>query len=411
MVTAARLASRRLLLRPEGQKDLELGELLTGQLDEMKGLAMKLGQIVSYMDVPLPDAVQEQLAELQTGIQGLSEAETKQALVSALGEDYASMFEDFNYQPIAAASIGQVHRVRARGKELALKLRYPGIADSFKNDLSAVNRLAGLASLATAVDGKRIVEELASRLEEECDYQREASFQESFATAFSLDDTLIVPRVISEFCTKTTLATEWQTGMPFAEAIRQPQETRNRLASQLVRFSYRSLFCFATIQADPHPGNFLFRENGDVILLDFGCVRQFESSFVDALRRLVIAIDRADKPAFRRVMIELKMAPKPQRFDFDFAFDMMEHLHRPLLRKNFHFTREFLREGFAFNGPTNPNARTMSIPPPYVWVARLQWGLWSVLTKLDAQVSLRECLFSILEQPIGPMEISSCHGR
>lgn len=145
--TAGRLAGRRLLGRAVGERDLELGELLTGQLDQMKGLAMKVGQIVSYLDVPLPDRVQEQLARLQTGQHAMPPSQVRRVLEAALGVEVEACFEAFEWAPVAAASIGQVHRARVLGRPVAVKVQYPDVAGSFSNDLRAVGRISSLASL------------------------------------------------------------------------------------------------------------------------------------------------------------------------------------------------------------------------------------------------------------------------
>lgn len=402
--TVARLAGRRLLRRKEGLRDLELGEVLTTQLDEMKGLGMKLGQIVSYMDVPLPDAVQEKLARLQTGITGLTDEETKQALRAALGDGFAARFESFEYKPFAAASIGQVHRARFEGQDIAFKLQYPGVARSFQSDLGAINKIASLASLASAVDGKAIVAELGERLSEECDYEREARFQSSFRRAFEGRSGIVVPQVIAALSTRTSLATLWAPGVGFCAAQKAPQSERDEMARNLVLFSYRSLLNLATIQADPHPGNFLFGPGSRVTFLDFGCVRAFSMEFVRILRQMIQAIDQRDHAAFRESVLDLGLAPRPQKFDFAHHFEMMEHLHRPLLSSRFEFTREFVQQGLAYNGPTSPNARHLNLPPEYIWVARLQWGLWSLLTRLGANVELHDIYDSIISDPVTPLE-------
>lgn len=400
MWTAGRIAARRVLRRKEGAQDERLGEALSEQLDQMKGLAMKVGQIVSYMDIPVPASVQDKLARLQRGVRGMSEAATREALTAALGEDWASRFDAFEIEPFAAASIGQVHRATFEGRPIALKLRYPEVADTMHSDLGTMRRIASLASLAAAVDGQAIVDELAARLAEECDYEREARYQSLFRCAFKDDPDLVIPEVHGSLVTESTLGTTWCDGVPLEVACEASAAIRSRYARALVRFSYRSLFQLGAIQADPHPGNFLFGDDGRVTCLDFGCVRSFEPELVAALHSLLVAIDRDDRPAFRDAIIAVGMVPRPKRFDFDHAFRMMEHLHRPLLHPRFSFTPDYVREGMDHNGPTNPNARHTDIPGPYVWIARLQWGLWSLLTRLRAEVVLRDILDDVLAQPL-----------
>ncbi|TPV96552.1 MAG: AarF/ABC1/UbiB kinase family protein [Myxococcales bacterium FL481] len=406
VLTAGRLAGRRLLSRPESERDAALGELLAAQLDDMKGLAMKLGQIASYLDVPLPPSAQQKLARLQTGLTGLPRGEARAVLLRAWGPDFEARFEAFDWEPVAAASIGQVHRARVDGTEVAVKLRYPQVAAGFESDLNAVRRVAGVAALVSSVEGRRIVDELAARLADECDYRREAADQMRFRHAFEPDPEVIVPEVLPSFTTESTLVTHWAPGSSLEATRRRSPSERDAYGTTLVRFSYTSLLRLAAIQADPHPGNFLFAEPGRVAFLDFGCVRGFELDFVEHLRAIPIAVDRRDRPAFRAAVVGLGIAPNPQRFDFEHFFDMMAHLHRPLLQERFEFTPQYVQQGLAYNGPTSPNARTMSIPPAYVWVARLQWGLWSSLNRLGVRRGFRPVFDEIIAAPIQPLPLT-----
>jgi predicted unusual protein kinase regulating ubiquinone biosynthesis (AarF/ABC1/UbiB family) len=410
--TAGRLAGRRLLGRQVGERDLELGELLTGQLDQMKGLAMKVGQIVSYLDVPLPEPVQAQLARLQTGQRGMPPAQVRQVIEAALGRPIEAAFEAFAWEPVAAASIGQVHRAVVDGRPVAVKVQYPEVARSFGDDLQAVGRLSSLASLASAVDGRALVDELRQRLEEECDYLREARAQAAFARAFADDPDVLVPAVLADRSAATVLTSAWVEGEGFADVRAASDARRDALAATLVRFAYRSLFQLAVIQADPHPGNFVFPRAhaedprpGRVAFLDFGCVRVLEPAMVEALRGIAAAIRDGDRPRFREATRALGVVGKPRAFDYEHFFAVMEHLHRPLLAPRFCFDLAYVREGYALNGPKSPNARTMAMPPAYIWVARLQWGLWSILARLQARGSFRGLLDALLASPVTPLSL------
>jgi predicted unusual protein kinase regulating ubiquinone biosynthesis (AarF/ABC1/UbiB family) len=402
--TVARLAGRRVLGRAEGERDDALGEALTDQLDAMKGLAMKVGQIVSYMDVPLPDRVQATMARLQTGASAMSPERTRDVLEAALGARVQDVFDSFDEAPVAAASIGQVHRATWRGEAVAVKVQYPEVATSFADDLRSIDRFASLASLASAVDGRALVREIGERLHEECDYTREAAMQTAFAATFADDPDVVIPRVVPECSTRTVLTTAWMDGVDFDtfRAAATPTE-RDRVAATLCRFSYRSLLKRCAIQADPHPGNFLFRTDAKVGFLDFGCVRILEPTFVDALRRVILALDEDDRPRFEDAIRAMGLVGRPAKFDYGHFFAMMAHLHRPLLTDDFRFDAAYVREGYAFNGPRSPNARTMAMPPAYIWVARLQWGLWSILARLGATTSLRSFAMDLLRHPVAPL--------
>lgn len=401
--TAARLASRQALGSGTARRDLELGEALMTQLDEMKGLAMKLGQIVSYMGVPLSDPVQATLARLQTGERSMSEADTRAVIEAGLGRPVEDLFEAFDWVPVAAASIGQVHRARVEGQAVAVKVQYRNVAGSFDQDLAAVGRIAGLAGLASAVDGQALVRELAKRLEEECDYLREAAAQQAFARAFIDDDEVVVPAILGSRSCATVLCSGWVEGRGFEQLREDSDDARRaRAAATLVRFSYRSLYRFAAVQADPHPGNYVFMTDA-VAFLDFGCVRRFERAFIQQLRELARCLRDRDRRGFRAVCNELGVVGNARRFDYEHFFMVMEHLHRPLLVPSFRFTADYMREGYEYNGPTSPNARALAIPPAYLWVMRLQWGLWATLAKLEILGSFGELFDELLAAPITPL--------
>lgn len=404
--TAGRLAGRRVLRREVSERDTELGELLTGQLDKMKGLPMKLGQIVSYMDVPLPEPVLAAMSRLQTGAHGLAPDEARAALESALGGPLEARFDEIDLTPFAAASIGQVHRAKVHGRSVAVKLQYPGIAETFREDLGLVRRLASLASLASAVDGRAVVTELQRRLEEECDYRREARMQRRFAAAFVGDPGVHIPEVLEHLSGPEVLTSEWVEGDSF-EALRQSGD-RGRIdaaADALVRVTYRSLLGLAFIQADPHPGNFIFEATGRVTFLDFGCVRELPLELVEALRDSIRAVRDRDMPRFRRAVTELGVVGRPKKFDFDHFFEVMAHLYEPLVAPRFRFDSEYVRRGHQYNGPSSPNARALAIPPAFVWVMRLQWGLWSILARLEAEGDYRPLLERALDE--APAEAAS----
>lgn len=382
--TAARLAGRRVIGRKVSSTDTALGEALASQLDDMKGLAMKLGQIVSYMDVPLPDEVQQTLSRLQTGVTSMPAGHAEAIVATALGAPVPSVFERFDPDPVAAASIGQVHRARWESEEVAVKVQYPDIASSFGKDLGAVSRLAGIASAVSAVDGKAIVAELRNRLEEECDYLREAEMQSTFARAFSDEPGMRIPRPVESLCRANVLTTTWLDGDPFATLLKADPERRNEAARLLVRFSYSSLLNLGLIQADPHPGNFLFGDDW-VGFLDFGCVRAIDEPLSASIAESIHAVRSNDRALFAETTRAMGLVGKPKSFDYDHFFMVMEHLYRPFATTDFQFDAAYVREGLAYNGPRNPNSRTMTIPGAHIWVMRLQWGLWHILAKLNAR--------------------------
>ena len=275
--TAGRIAGRRLLGRRASTVDQRLGAQLAGQLDRLKGLGMKLGQIVSYLDVPLPPAVQEELAALQTGAAARPFSEVRALVEDALGAPLDARFDAFEETAVAAASIGQVHRAEVAGRPVAVKVRYPDVAETLDGDLGVLERVAGLAALGAPIDGRALVRELRARLLEECDYEKEAREQTRFRQLFEDDRQVVVPPVLPTHSTEAVLTSAWVEGARFEDFAKERAERRGDAARTIARFAYRSLLVHGRIQADPHPGNYLFPAEGGVAFLDYGCVRSFDA--------------------------------------------------------------------------------------------------------------------------------------
>ena len=185
--SGARLAARQ-ILRREGPVDGLIGESLAAELDRMKGMAMKVGQILSYFEGILPEETHEALRVLQQGVTSMPYERVAEVLREAFGEPVEDLFEDFEREPIAGASIGQVHRARYRGLPVAVKVQYPRIVQNLESDFRRLRGLTRVASAGTAVDGLAIATELKDRVIAECDYLAEARAQDAFRVAFGADE-------------------------------------------------------------------------------------------------------------------------------------------------------------------------------------------------------------------------------
>lgn len=401
---AVRLASRALLDRGSAETDAAIGEDLARELDRMKGLAMKVGQILSYLEGTLPPETHEALRTLQRGAQPIAFDALVPVIEAALGRPLDALFDSVERTPVAAASIGQVHRARYAGRRVAVKVQYPNVRATFEADFSRLSALARIASLATAVDGRALAEELRERVLEECNYLREQGHQDAFRLAFAGDAAIVIPEVIGARTAETVLTTEWHEGDDFYRfAERASAEERSERGLVLARFAYRSLFGFGTLNADPHPGNYLFPEGGRVVFLDFGCVRHFERDYVEqerALARVVLEDRRSD---FRRAVLDTGMVPKPKNLDFDLHWRMLRHQYTPYLTPRFRFTLDHLRAGVEFSRPSNPNLRHLAIPPQWIWQQRLLWGLHAVLARLGAEGPFRDVLLAALDEDLRPL--------
>jgi predicted unusual protein kinase regulating ubiquinone biosynthesis (AarF/ABC1/UbiB family) len=372
-------------VRPDVASERALGDAIVVDLDRLKGLAMKVGQILSYMDVGLPDETSAALARLQTGVKGMDFAEVEAVVAASLGAPVDQLFEGFERAPVAAASIGQVHRARVGGVPVAVKVRYPHVRDTLAGDLAHVRPLAALASLATAVDGAALVEELRARLLEECDYRREQRAQEAAARALLGDTALRVPATLPDRCGDAVLTTAWMPGAAFADLLAGPPDERNGAAVTLARFPWTTLFGHGFLHADPHPGNFLFPGGGEVTVLDWGSVRHFVPDEVEPFRTLIVSVLDGNRAHFRDAVVACGLAPRPDKFDFDAAWEMFSWLYAPYRGTSFHFDRAWWLAGRRWTGPANPNQRHQGMPAAWIWLLRVQWGLGAVLVRLEAE--------------------------
>ena len=397
-------AGARRLIRKSEDDDRVFGEALASELDTMKGMAMKVGQILSYMDGALPAESQAMMRTLQRGAEPLALDVIQAVVDDALELPLQALFDRFDPEPVAAASIGQVHRASVTGTEVAVKVQYPHVRETFDLDMRQLRRLARVASAATRVDGVAIVDDIQARLHEECDYTFEARWLERFRAVFADDPQIVFPAVVPDRSTETVLTTTWCEGRDFYSFCDQASEDERQAAARtMIRFAMTSLYAHGAINADPHPGNVLFRDRGEVVFLDFGCVRVLPTDWLDRDRAVVRALLADDRAAFDRAVLDSGIiAGDPARFDLDTHHAMMRWQWAPFLTDSFTFTPEHMQEGTRFSGPTNPNLRRMAIDGPWVWVERLRWGLLAVLTRMGASGSFRPILEQALDRPHEP---------
>lgn len=404
--SAAQLATRR-VLGSEGPQDGELGMALARELDQMKGMAMKVGQIISYFDGILPEETHAALQGLQKGHKPVAYARMMEVLEAGLGGAVDTLFEDFAKTPVAAASIGQVYRAKVDGREVAVKVQYPGVLDTIQSDFSLLNKISRLASLATAVDGPAIVGELRKRFGEECDYMREAAYQEAFAEAFADEEAIRIPKVIHKRTCPVVLTSEWCPGKDFysfQEAA--SQERRNEVGMLLTEFAYQSFYRLGVLNADPHPGNYLFPDDGPVVFLDFGCVKRFDPDFIAHERHLAQVVTQGHREEFRDALLATQMVPNSNKFDFGHHWAMLRHQYAPYCTPHFRFTTEYIQQGMEFSRPSNPNLRHLALPPAWIWLMRLQWGLHAVLARLQAEGPFATLFQKALDTPLQPLALS-----
>jgi predicted unusual protein kinase regulating ubiquinone biosynthesis (AarF/ABC1/UbiB family) len=284
---------------------------LAKQLAHMRGAAMKLGQLLSMESSHvLPPEFAEALAVLRSSADVMPQTQVKRLFGREYGKGWEARFKEFDFEPAASASIGQVHRAVARdGRAMALKIQYPGVAKSIDSDVDNLAMFLNMARvLPRELDVSDIVEEAKRQLRQEADYLTEAANLERYHALLADDDRFIVPRVHRDFSTQRILAMDWIEGEPLDRLIREeiPQDVRDGIAVAIQDLTFRELYEFRFMQTDPNFANYLYRhEDGRIALLDLGAAVTFPQAFVDRYRRITRAILENDRAGVARYAAEI----------------------------------------------------------------------------------------------------------
>ena len=263
------------------------------QLATMRGAAMKVGQILS-MDSGefLPKELADILARLRSDARYMPPAQLQQVMTEAYGDEWQALFYGFEARPLAGASIGQVHRAHAPdGREIVLKVQYPGVATSIDSDVDNIASLLRLSGLLPAeLDIQPLLDDAKAQLKDEADYHKEAEFLAAFGELLAGDERFLVPQVLPELTRRTVLAMTYVSGKPIESLAERPQEERDRVMTALVELMFMELFELRMVQTDPNFANYQYRaSSGQIVLLDFGATRRFKAGFANNYKRLAKA--------------------------------------------------------------------------------------------------------------------------
>ncbi len=381
----------------EAEYQIRTATQVAETLGHMKGALMKLGQMASYLDDGMPEPVRAALASLQQDAPPMAPELCAEVVRTELGTDPARAFAQWDPVPIAAASIGQVHRaVTHSGLRVAVKVQYPGVDDAIRADLTnsdLVFRVLG--TMFPGLDPAPLVQELRERLTEELDYGIEAENQRFFASAYREHPFISVPNVIDELSTARVLTTELAEGARFAEVETWSQSERDLAGECIYRFVFASIYGLHAFNGDPHPGNYLFRPGGQVTFLDFGLVKRYQPGevalFESLIRTLVV---EHDVPAFRRMMEEHHVLRRDSSISDDDVAGYFGHFYELVMHDRVftvvpEYSSETVRMYFDANGPYGHVARASNVPPAFVITQRINLGLTAVLGKLHATANFR----------------------
>jgi hypothetical protein len=368
---------------------LETAEDVAQTLGAMKGVLMKIGQMASYVDEGLSPSVRRTLSRLQDSVPPMSAELAAGMVEQELGQPPGRMFAEWDPEPIAAASIGQVHRAITKdGRAVAVKVQYPGIAEAIAADLDNVALLRRMLRItAPAQDVDALLGELRDRVLEELDYRREATNQTLFADFYDGHPTIRVPRVIGELSTRRLVTSELAVGSRFAELAGMSQHERDISAETIYRFVFRSLYGLHAFNGDPHPGNYLFHGDGKVTFLDFGLVKHFSDDELYPLMQMARNLCvRNDPEEFRRSMEMAGFLVPGAPLSTEAVVEHLAVFYAtirepgPLMIKP-DYSSAVVRRFFDVRSPV---AGYVSIPRSYVVLQRINLGLFAVLGELSA---------------------------
>jgi predicted unusual protein kinase regulating ubiquinone biosynthesis (AarF/ABC1/UbiB family) len=374
----------------------ETAEKLVELLGSMKGAAMKIGQIASFVDLDLPPEVQatyhEVLADLRADAPALDPALIADVVAAEYGAPPEDVFARWDDSALASASIGQVHRAALDdGTEVAVKVQYPGVAEAIEADLANVEAFAPLAKFVSPnLQVRPLLEELRDRLVDELDYQREATYQQAFYERYCAHPFIRVPRVFVEYCRPRVIVSEFVAGDTFGAMLEGADaEVLSRYGEILYRFVFGSLHRFRLFNGDPHPGNYLFPSDGTVAFLDFGSVKLFSSATRDELQAELDAVIAGDASRLVALLRDAGFLHEGQLVDADRLLGLFRLLNEPVLEdREYTYTPEFARR--VIRATTDPREgyydllRKLNLPAHYLLLNRIQWGVNSILGRLRA---------------------------
>ncbi|MDI3389239.1 AarF/ABC1/UbiB kinase family protein [Streptomyces sp. B-S-A8] len=388
-------------------------EQLFKVLGELKGGAMKFGQALSVFESALPEEIagpyRAALTKLQEAAPPMPTATVHSVLGERLGEDWREYFLEFEDKPAAAASIGQVHRaVWHDGREVAVKVQYPGAGEALLSDLTQLSRFAKLLGpLIPGMDIKPLITELRDRVSEELDYELESQAQQEHAREFADDPDVFVPEVLHQ--SEKVLVTEWIDGIPLSEVIADgTEEQRDRAGQLLARFLFSGPARTGLLHADPHPGNFrlLPADEGDedgewkLGVLDFGTVDRLPGGLPSTIGHSLRMTLEGEAEAVYELLRGEGFVKDDIELDPDAVLEYLLPIIEPADADAFTFTRDWIRSQAARiadpRSPAHQLGKQLNLPPSYLLIHRVTLSTIGVLCQLGATVRLRDELESWL---------------
>ncbi len=378
-------ASRERRKQMDDKVRVKTAEEAAALMGNMKGVFMKLGQIVSFAHDALPDAAQKALSKLQQDAPPMDFQLARGVVEKELGGDLSRHFRSFDEVPLAAASIGQVHRAKLLdGTDVVVKVQYPGVDAAIEADLGSIDRLGVMVQMVNkAVDVPSVLGELRARLLEELDYRKEARNQELFRHLWAGHPMIRVPKVFTSHSRRRVLTSEFVRGFSFYDFNKVADARERRVASAAIAdFVFDSMFVHLVYNGDPHPGNYLFHEDGSVTFIDFGCVKRFAPDSMRDIKRFFRAIFEGDRPTHEEYVHKLGLIRPGRAWDKEVMWETWRYHLEPYISKSFTFTKEYVARARHYASPEN--TKDMNLPPDLLFFLRITFGLNSIAMTLGS---------------------------
>jgi predicted unusual protein kinase regulating ubiquinone biosynthesis (AarF/ABC1/UbiB family) len=391
------------------QNAKKTAEAMLKTLGEMKGLPLKLGQMASYIDGLAPPGYEEKFQQVLKKLQAKAPPLSREAAVKVVTAELGppeEIFAEWDPDPFAAASIGQVHSALTKsGDRVAVKVQYPDIDRAIENDLKSISLLESMvAPIGRRYHSKETLDEIKSVFLAELDYGKEADNAETFRRIHEEDEDIVIPRIFHSLSTKRVITLEMIGGVDYATFCKEASaEDRDKTSATIWRFMFRALFRHGILYADPHPGNYRFLGDGKVAFLDFGCVKVMPKELVAGTKRYIIAAMDGDDEELERACIEVLGYDPTDTEAFKLYMDYTRLVLEPLTKDGvYKHTHEIAREAVAFlvrgskklmkpkEGDVLPNLpKPIHMPQDHTFMNRLQWGLASVMAGIGGEGNWR----------------------
>lgn len=379
---------------PDPARGVEMAAEMLQTFSQLRGVTMKLGQMLSYLDDALPPEARKVLAVLQRDAAPMPWPVVLEQLEAELGGPAAQFFAEIDEVPLAAASIGQVHRaVTHDGREVAVKIQYPGIDKAMAADLKnarVFNLFQRMFMFST--DAKAIMAELEERFMDECDYRKEADYQEAYRDRLSGHPVAVVPQVHRDLSTQRVLTTTLYRGKTFYQWLAEgpSQAQRQTVTRTFYRFYLGSFYLDGLFNCDPHPGNYLFLDDGRVVFLDYGCSRRFAPARLADWVRMCQAVFLDDKVEIQRLAVHMGFVKEGQDYDWEAFRSLLRYLYQPYLTDaEFDFSLHRPEDTFRRMFLDNPNLLKLNMPADAVFLNRIGFGLVSLLAEVGSTLNCR----------------------